>query len=146
MRFLILIFILMQVVSAKEIKTHKKSIVMDLGAGAKIGLGKNSKINIVDDSTIELIKGKLRLKSDHKYRIVTKNVSFKTEKSEFEVSVISKSDIELNVYKGEVEASSPLINTFVPEIIKENQGLIFSSNNKSYVQKKFEPKLKSLSL
>lgn len=144
MRFLICLLFLSHVAIAKDLETKNATMVFKLNKDAKVGLGKNSKVKIIDASTIELVRGHLRLKSSKNYRVVAPLVTFTTEKGEFETAILSKSEVELNVYVGEVEASSPLIQTFVPEIIKAKEGFVFSSKKKTYTRKKFSPKLNKL--
>ncbi len=61
---------------------------------------------------------------------------------QFEVSRL-KDEVVLNVEVGEVEAASPLVMTFVPEIIKANKGFAFSAGKRKFEQRDFKLKNKA---
>ncbi len=120
-------------------------------------LSKNSTIkisqNLIQDlndteksqSVIEFVKGVIRaqvlqdekLEIDHK--IKTKDVAFAVRGTEFEVSQ-SGDDYDLDVVEGEVEVSSPLVQTFVPEIVKANEGFRFNRKARSFKRRQFKLK------
>lgn len=120
-------------------------------------LSKNSTIkitqNLIQDlndteksqTIIEFFKGMIRVQilSDDKleidHKIQTKDVAFAVRGTEFEVSQ-SGDDFDLDVVEGAVEVSSPHVQTFVPEIVKANEGFRFNRKNRSFKRRQFKLK------
>ena len=96
-------------------------------------------------SVIEFIKGVIRaqvvrddeLEIDH--QIKAKDVAFAIRGTEFEVSQ-NGDDYDLDVLEGEVEVSSPHVQTFVPEIVKANEGFRFNRKARSFKRRQFKLK------
>lgn len=111
----------------------------------QVALEKSSSISLSPHS-INLMSGITRLqvqknmKADSEYRIEAPGISFIAKGTDFEVSV-KKEWVDLDVYEGEVEASSPDVHTFVPEIVKSKSGFRFMRVKKSFSGRKFSPKL-----
>lgn len=88
-------------------------------------------------SLIDLIKGLIRMqvirdgneKVDQK--VEARGVTFAVRGTEFEVSSTDE-DAELDVFEGEVEVSSPYVQTFVPEIVKPNEGFRFDRKKRNF--------------
>ena len=117
----------------------------------QMSLVKGTEINItrhlIEESTseksaslIELIKGLIRVQVtrdgteeiDHK--IDARGVTFSVRGTEFEVSS-TDDDAELDVFEGEVEVSSPYVQTFVPEIVKPNEGFRFERKERKFARR-----------
>lgn len=98
-------------------------------------------------SAIKLIKGVIRAQVikdtnlEVEQKIVSGNVTFGVRGTEFEVSS-ENDDVELDVVEGAVEVSSPDVHSFVPEIIKSNQGLKFNRKLPRFERKVFALKFK----
>ena len=96
-------------------------------------------------SVIEFVKGVIRaqvvrddeLEIDH--QIKAKDVAFAIRGTEFEVSE-DGDDYDLDVVEGEVEVSSPHIQTFVPEIVKANEGFRYNRKGRSFKRRQFKLK------
>ena len=96
-------------------------------------------------SVIDFIKGIIRaqivqdetLEIDHK--IQAKDVAFAIRGTEFEVSQTGD-DFDLDVVEGAVEVSSPHIQTFVPEIVKANEGFRFNRKERAFKRRQFRLK------
>lgn len=88
-------------------------------------------------SLIELIKGIIRVQvirdegEQVEHKIDAGGVSFAVRGTEFEVTS-TEDDAELDVIEGEVEVSSPYVQTFVPEIVKGNEGFRYSKRAKKF--------------
>ncbi|MES2528138.1 MAG: FecR domain-containing protein [Bdellovibrionota bacterium] len=118
-------------------------IQMSLVKGTEITISRH----MIEESTaekstslIELIKGLIRVQVtkdgteevDHK--IDARGVTFSVRGTEFEVSSTDE-DAELDVFEGEVEVSSPYVQTFVPEIVKPNEGFRFERKEKKFARR-----------
>ncbi len=96
-------------------------------------------------SLIEFVKGVIRaqvvrddeLEIDH--QIKAKDVAFAIRGTEFEVSQ-NGDDYDLDVVEGEVEVSSPHVQTFVPEIVKANEGFRYNRKGRSFNRRQFKLK------
>lgn len=87
---------------------------------------------------------KMNLNNEGKELLVSANkISFTTQAAEFETST-SKEAISLYVKAGEVEASSPLVMTFVPEIIKAGEGFRFTPHERKFERVKYSWKNRDL--
>lgn len=92
------------------------------------------------ESLIDLIKGLIRIqvtRDDNdkvEQKVNAKDVSFAVRGTEYEVSS-TDDDAELDVFEGEVEVSSPHVQTFVPEIVKPRQGFRFERKNRQFVRR-----------
>ncbi len=118
----------------------------------QMGLAKDTELKITShlvdeangpektDSLIELIKGLIRIQvtRDHneevKQRVDARGVTFAVRGTEYEVSS-TDDDAELDVFEGEVEVSSPHVQTFVPEIVKPNEGFRFARKSRQFAKR-----------
>ncbi len=127
----------------------------------QISLSKNTQIKISEHfieenqlkerafSIIGLIKGLIRVnvskdasqEIDQKYE--SEGVSFAVRGTEFELSDEGGEDVELDVIEGQVEVSSPYIQSFVPEIVKRSEGLKFSRKQKNFFRRKMTLRFKN---
>lgn len=142
-----------------EVFSEQSIVQLEIYPAVEVSLSKNSQIKMtkiyLNDSAevgkltsiIGFVKGLIRLKvtkdSDLEVdqRVEADSVVFGVRGTEFEVSN-ENSQIDLDVVEGEVEVSSPLIQTFVPEIVKTNQGFRFSKKARSFEKRKFRLKFK----
>jgi len=141
-----------------EIFTENSVVVLLVGSSTQIGLSKNTVLKIDQAlltesndkslvySTIQLIKGLIRaqvMKDNEievEQKIISKNVVFAVRGTEFEVSTEEGDDVDLDVLEGIVEVSSPKIQSFVPEIVRANEGLRFSKREVRFLRRKFKKK------
>jgi hypothetical protein len=99
-------------------------------------------------SLIDLIKGLVRIqvtrdgteKVDQK--INARDVTFAVRGTEFEVSS-TDDDAELDVFEGEVQVSSPYVQTFVPEIVKPNEGFRFDRKARKFARRANRERIKN---
>ncbi len=134
-----------------SIHTENSHVTFILYPKIQMSLVKGTELNItrhmIEESTsekstslIELIKGLIRVQVtrdgteevDHK--IDARGVTFSVRGTEFEVSS-TEDDAELDVFEGEVEVSSPYVQTFVPEIVKPNQGFRFERKERKFARR-----------
>lgn len=98
-------------------------------------------------SIINFVKGLIRLQVtkdenvEIDQRVEAEGVAFGVRGTEFEVSQAGD-DFDLDVIEGEVEVSSPYVQTFVPEIVKSNEGFRFEKRSKNFKRRKFAEKFK----
>lgn len=115
-------------------------IQMSLVKGTEITISKH----LVEESTsektsslIELIKGLIRIQvtrdgnEEVDQKVDAKGITFAVRGTEFEVSSTDE-DAELDVFEGEVEVSSPYVQTFVPEIVKPKEGFRFERKGRKF--------------
>jgi hypothetical protein len=145
-----------------EIFTQNSIPVIHLYPGTQLSLAFNSQIKLTEHmieenaetvkkstSVIELIRGILRASITREegeevdQKIQAKGVSFGVRGTEFEVSQEGDDEVDLDVFEGSVEVSSPDVHTFVPEIVKANEGFKFSRKKKTFARRKFSPKFKN---
>jgi len=94
-------------------------------------------------SVIEFLKGLIRLQvtSDDgleiNQQIIADGVSFGVRGTEFEVSKEGE-DFDLDVIEGKVEVTSPYVQTFVPEIVKANEGFKFNKKERRFQRRQFK--------
>lgn len=115
----------------------------------QMGLSKNTELRItrhmVDeatgvektDSLIDLIKGLVRIQvsrdanEEVQQKVEARDITFAVRGTEYEVSSTDE-DAELDVFEGEVEVSSPHVQTFVPEIVKPKEGFRFTRKARQF--------------
>lgn len=135
-------------------------LLIHLYPSSQLSLSKNTQItltqNLIEDedegekafSVVNFVKGIVRVlvtkETDQTIdqKIVADGVSFAVRGTEFEVSE-EGDDFDLDVFEGEVEVSSPHVQTFVPEIVKPNEGFRFNKRKKNFQRRKFGPKFKN---
>lgn len=140
-----------------EIFSEDCVIQFHLYPTTQINLAKNSHIKITESfivgegskekstSVIGFIKGLIRLQVtkdenlEIDQKVVADGVVFGVRGTEFEVSN-ENDDFELDVVEGEVEVSSPYVQTFVPEMVKANEGFRFNKKARKFERRKFRMK------
>lgn len=146
-----------------EIITGKGSALLLLYPATQISLSPDTHITISEHSidqmevkeravsVIGFLKGFIKVlvskDSDQEVdqRYDAKDVSFGVRGTEFELSE-NDEGVDLDVSEGVIEVSSPHVQSFVPEIVKANEGLQFSKKRKNFLRRKFAPKFKDRSL
>lgn len=111
---------------------------------AKVFVGKDSEAKVINQQEVKILKGFIHIKSKGKINVVSSDVSFSTESAEFEVSLSDNKDVDLDVVRGEVLVSSPHVHTFVPEIVKAQEGFRYRSNPPGFERRKYSIKIKYL--
>jgi hypothetical protein len=124
-----------------QLETHGGELLIELHPALQVILLPESRIKLGRDQ-IFLEKGALIYKAfgaKTHYAVSLEMIKFspKSSNAEFEVSKKSKNEVIMNVKMGEVEAASPLVMTFVPEIIKEKKGFAFSADKRTFEQREF---------
>lgn len=145
-----------------EIFSQNSMPVIHLFPGTQLSLAKNTQIKLTEhmieenaeavkksSSVIDFIRGILRAsitreegeEVDQKFQ--AKGVAFGVRGTEFEVSQEGDDEVDLDVFEGSVEVTSPDVQTFVPEIVKANEGFKFNRKNRTFGRRKFSPKFKN---
>lgn len=140
-----------------DIYTMNSVVLIYLQPTTQISLAKKSHIKITQNlievnlekerstSVIEYIKGMIRLQVTRddqieiNQKVVADGVSFAVRGTEFEISKDGE-DVELDVIEGEVEVASPYVQTFVPEMVKANEGFKFNKKKRRYQRRKLRTK------
>jgi hypothetical protein len=142
-----------------EIFSQASVLLIHLYPTTQLSMAKQTQIKItkslIDEtsgtdrafSIINFIKGLVRvqvvkennLEVDQK--IEADGVAFAVRGTEFEVSKDNE-DFDLDVLEGEVEVTSPFVQTFVPEIVKANEGFKFNKKARKFERRKFRRKFK----
>ena len=132
--------------SGDEIHVGKTNLVIEIGQGAELNLGRKAILRVQEvsdtSSTTELRSGMVKVKVtpnkkqevDHKMQ--AGQVFLTARDAEYEVALAKTNDVDAKVFKGQIEASSPLIQSFVPEYIKAKEAIHFSLKEKKFVRKK----------
>jgi hypothetical protein len=140
------------------IQSQNSLVLLHIYPGIQVSLDRNSEIKISEgiilkkddlekiNSVIDLIKGSGRFKVSKDFdqginqRVQSSRISFDVSEAEFEVSLGNNQIIDLHVFDGEVQANSPDVHTFVPEIIKAKEGFRFETTKKAFSRIRFAPK------
>lgn len=143
--------------SLSSVDSH---VVIHLYPGTQLSLSKNSEIrlsqHVIEEnkklekafSVIDFLKGLIRVQVTRtseeviEQEIKAKDVAFAVRGTEFEVSY-DDSDVDLDVMEGEVVVSSPYVHSFVPEVVKANEGFRFDRRKKAFARRKFSPKFRN---
>ncbi len=143
-----------------ELYTQESVLLIYLYPSIQISLSKKTQLNfsesVIKDfsktekafSVIEFIKGMVRIQvtTDSEVgvdqKIQANGVSFAIRGTEFEISDLN-GEIDLDVIEGQVEVSSPYVQTFVPEIVNPNEGFSFNKKEKKFRRRKFLMKFNS---
>lgn len=128
-----------------EIFSHETQMVIDLYPGHKVILAKNSQIKITGKDTIDFIKGRIQVQVTKELKVQGDGVAFNAKEAVFEVSQTENKDLDLDVVSGEVEVTSPYVHTFVPEIVKGQEGFRFTTAEPGFARRKFASKINILS-
>lgn len=133
------------------------TLLIHLYPTTQIAVDKNTMIrfekNIIEStkkieksfSIVGIDKGLVRLKIDRDVdqeidqKVITDGVSFSARGTDFEVFV-NKTEVDLEVYEGLIEASSPFVHSFVPEMTKSKESLIFNLTERKFLRRKFAPR------
>ena len=143
------------------IHSQNAYVVIHLYPSTQMSLAKNSEIKISEHmieetgdlekttSLIDFVKGIVRLQvtrdtnQEIDQKVQADGVVFGVRGTEFEVSLEDNQDVDLDVFEGEVQASSPDVHTFVPEIIKANEGFRYEKRKKAFSKRRFAPKFRN---
>jgi len=144
---------------ADKVFSQESVVVLYLEPSSQLSLSKNSEIEISEllikegedlvrgESIIDLIKGLIRLQVVKEeglsltQQIRTKDVSFGVRGTDFEVK-LEEEEVLLDVYEGEVEVTSPHVNTFVPYFVKESEGFRYGKRKHLFEKRKFSPRFR----
>jgi hypothetical protein len=130
-----------------EVLTKNSRLVFYVHPGFQISMNKNSQILIKSNSVLDFKQGMIRIQGQPEgaekleQTINAPDVSFTVSGTEFEVAIESRK-VNLDVVTGSVEVRSPHVHTFVPEIVKANEGFTFNRIKKNFSRRKFSPSLK----
>lgn len=143
------------------ISSGESYVVFQLYPETQMSMAKNSELKISEHtiqevagiektwSVVDFLKGIVRTQvyrdSDQEVeqQVRTEGASFAVRGTEFEISIEDNKDIDLDVFEGEVAASSPYIQSFVPEIVKANEGFRFERKKKAWSKRRFAPKFRN---
>lgn len=143
-----------------ELHSENAYMVIYLYPGTQMSVSKNSSVKISEhlieesndlekaSSVIDYIKGIIRLQVTKdanqliEQKVQARGVAFGVRGTEFEVSE-EGDEIELDVIEGEVEVTSPDVKTFVPEIVKRNEGFRFNRKKPGFARKKFRQRFQN---
>jgi hypothetical protein len=144
-----------------EIFTNNSVLLIQIDPSTQVSLSRNSHLKLsehqVQDlakiekafSVIELIQGLIRVNVDKDQgqeidqKVKTRDVVFGISATDFEITIDQSQDVELDVFDGQVEVSSPYVHSFVPEIVRSQEGLIFQYSKKSFLRRKFRSRFKN---
>ena len=144
-----------------EIFTQNSVVLLQIDPSTQVSMAKNTQLKLSDHqvqelsqsekaySVIEFISGLIRVNVDKdqdqeiEQQIKTRNVVFGIRGTDFEVAIEESGDVDLDVFEGEVAVSSPYIHSFVPEIVKRNEGLRFQKSKKAFLRRKFMSRFKN---
>lgn len=143
-----------------QIFSNEAHLVIFVLPGTQMSLARDTEIKISEHlieenkelqksfSVIDFIKGIIRVqvtKSEGErieQKVQAQDVAFAVRGTEFEVSYDQAKDVDLDVMEGEVVVSSPHVHTFVPEVVKANEGFKFNRKKKAFARRKFRQKFK----
>lgn len=143
-----------------QVHSGESIVVLYLHPSSQLSLSKNSQVQISEsllkegedltrgESIIDLIKGLVRLQVvsepgvELKQQIRAKDVSFGVRGTDFEVK-LEEEEVLLDVYEGEVEVTSPHVNTFVPYYVKGNEGFRFLRKKHQFDKRGFSPRFRN---
>ncbi len=141
------------------LRTENSHVVLILFPKIQMSLVKGTEIKITShmvedagvgertESLIDLIKGLIRIqvtrddKDKIEQKVNAREVSFAVRGTEYEVSS-TEEDAELDVIEGEVEVTSPHVQTFVPEIVKPKEGFRFERKKRKFERRAFRQRVK----
>lgn len=105
-----------------------------------------SKSNDRGFAVVKLQKGLVKVlipagkRQELEQRWETEGMTGAVRQGEFELSVEESKNVKLEVMKGQVDVSSPFIQSFVPEIVKSNEGLTFVMKDKAFSRHRVDGK------
>jgi hypothetical protein len=142
-----------------EVSSVKSVLLIHLEPTLQMSVGQDTVLKISEyllegdekkeksTSVIDFLKGIVRLQVNKYHdlevnqKIRTKDVAFGVRGTEFEVSNDGE-NVDLDVIEGEVEVTSPHVQTFVPEIVKRYEGFRFNLKRRDFQRRKFLSKFK----
>lgn len=144
-----------------EVYAESAYLVLFIYPASQVSLNHNASIKISEHlieenkeleksfSVIDYIKGVIRLQvtkstdQEINQKVQANGVAFAVRGTEFEISQEGDEDVDLDVIEGEVEVTSPFVHTFVPEVVKANEGFRFNRKKKNFARRKFGLKFKN---
>lgn len=145
-----------------ELFSQNTHAVIHIFPGTQISLSKNTRIKLTEhlieeneetvsksSSIIDFIGGIIRATvtreggEEVNQKVQAEGVAFGIRGTEFEISQEGTEDVDLDVFEGSVEVTSPDVHTFVPEIVKANEGFKFNRKQRKFSRRKFAPKFKN---
>lgn len=131
-----------------EIFSQDSFVLIYLNPKLQLSLSKNAVVRLSKLET-DLVKGLVRVhidklndeKNDHK--IQTQDVIVVASSAEFDFMIAESNDVELDVFSGQTDVSSPHVHSFVPEYVKSQEGLTFQHGKKSFHRRKVQSRLKN---
>jgi hypothetical protein len=149
-----------EIVVGDEVFSEESMIVLHLFPSTQLSLSKNTHVKIDQNliekedgkdkslSVISFIKGIIRLQVTKdasevlEQKVESPGVAFAVRGTDYELSM-TDNEVDLDVHEGEVEASSPYVQTFVPQIVKAGKGFRFQRKQKNFATRKFAPLFKN---
>lgn len=138
-----------------KIVSLNSHLLIHIYPATQLSLGKNSEVQVTEhlieasgkitraSSVIDFIKGVIRVLVEKgpgeeiEQKIQAENVAFTVRGTEFEISQDTERNVDLDVVEGEVVVSSPFVQTFVPEVVKANEGFRFGQKKRSFARRAF---------
>lgn len=142
-----------------QIHTEHSHVVLVLYPKIQMSVAVGSQLNISShlveeagatektESVVGLVRGLIRIQvtrdenEEVQQKVEANGVAFAVRGTEYEVSS-NDDDAELDVMEGEVEVSSPYVQTFVPEIVKPNEGFKFERKARKFNRRAMRQRLK----
>lgn len=127
--------------SGDQLETNEGEVLIEIHPSLQVILFPQSKIKLASDEIILQQGSILYYGGDTKTSptVSLKMIKFSPKSTHVEFQVTKmKDEVLLNVKTGEVEAASPLVMTFVPEIIKGKKGFAFSADRRKFEQRAFK--------
>jgi hypothetical protein len=144
-----------------EIFSQNSVVLLQIDPSTQVSMAKNSQLKLSEHqvqelsqlekafSVVEFISGLIRVNlvkdqdQEIEQQIKTRDVVFGVRGTDFEVAIEESGDVDLDVFEGEVAVSSPYIHSFVPEIVKGNEGFRFQKSKKAFLRRKFMSRFKN---
>lgn len=144
-----------------EIFSQNSVVLLQIDPSTQVSMAMNSQLKLSEHqvqeltqlekafSVIEFISGLIRVNlvkdqdQEIEQQIKTRDVVFGVRGTDFEVAIEESGDVDLDVFEGEVAVSSPYIHSFVPEIVKGNEGFRFQKSKKAFLRRKFISRFKN---
>lgn len=121
-----------------QVFSNNGNVSFKLSNLAQISLKKYSVVKVDQPAQITFVKGLVIVNNEKgDFKVDADGIMFVDTGSHYAVSKV-KENFELDVMKGEVIVSSPFVQTFVPEIVKANEGFRFNKKAQSFERRKFK--------
>ena len=136
-----------------SLHTYENQVIVHLYPSTQVLLAKDTVVKLTENkiqkqkkmvrtySSLDLVKGLIRVKilneknQETDLKVQTEGAIFSARGTEFDVAVLKNKDVNLDVLEGQLEASSPFIQSFVPEYVKTEEGLTFSHGEKKFIRR-----------